>query len=150
MRRRWQRPPPTRFLEETTDVEVRFQEVDALGIVWHGHYLTYFEVARFAFGKRYGLDYQTILDHGYIAPIVRSEVDYYLPARYGDVLTLHARLHPDRGARVTFSYLVCTQRGEELAAGLTVQVFTDLSGELVLVRPDFYEKWLEGVEFKSA
>jgi acyl-CoA thioesterase FadM len=63
---------------------------------------------------------------------------------------VHARLHPERGARVTFSYLVRTHRGEELAAGLTVQVFTDLSGELVLVRPDFYEKWLEGVEFKSA
>lgn len=150
MRRRWRRPAPTRFLEETTDIEVRFQEVDALGIVWHGHYLSYFEVARFAFGERYGLDYRTILDAGYITPIVRSEVDYYLPARFGDTLTVHARLHPEPGARVTFSYLARTRRGEELAAGLTVQVFTDLSGELVLVRPAFYEKWLQGVEFENA
>lgn len=150
MRRRWRRRLPEHLLEETTDIEVRFQEVDALGIVWHGHYLGYFEVARFAFGERYGLGYSTFLDHGYIAPIVRSEVDYYLPARFGDILTVHARFHPEPGARVTFSYLARTQRGEELAAGLTVQAFTDLTGELVLVRPEFYENWLQGVGFEGA
>ena len=34
------------------DLRIRFNEIDALGIVWHGHYIKYFEDAREAFGKK--------------------------------------------------------------------------------------------------
>ncbi|HBK70039.1 MAG TPA: 4-hydroxybenzoyl-CoA thioesterase, partial [Flavobacteriaceae bacterium] len=27
----------------TSEIRVRFNETDPLGIVWHGHYITYFE-----------------------------------------------------------------------------------------------------------
>ena len=41
----------------TTSFDVRFPEVDSYGVVWHGHYVQYFEVARnalcAAFGKLY-------------------------------------------------------------------------------------------------
>ena len=34
------------------DRRVRFEEVDALGMVWHGRYPSYFEDGRIAFGDR--------------------------------------------------------------------------------------------------
>jgi len=40
------------------EIPVRFCEIDPLSIVWHGHYLKYFEEAREAFGRKYGLGYQ--------------------------------------------------------------------------------------------
>jgi hypothetical protein len=37
-------------LIEKTAIPVRFNEADPLGIVWHGHYIRYFEDGREAFG----------------------------------------------------------------------------------------------------
>jgi len=139
---RRRREPSPRVLEAETEVRVRFQEVDLLGVVWHGHYLTYFEDARIAWGERYGLTYQGIRDAGYAAPIVRSEVEHFLPARYGDVLRLRARLHEDPGARLRFTYVALDAEGREVAAGGTTQAFTDFSGNLVLTQPPFYEEFL--------
>jgi acyl-CoA thioester hydrolase len=142
VRRRRRGAPSGPFLEEQAEVVVRFQEVDALGVVWHGHYLSYFEVARVALGARYGIDYQTILDHGYVAPLVHCELDYFHPARFGERLTVAARLHAEPGAKIRFTYRVTNAAGTALAEGSTAQAFVDLNGDLVLTRPDFYEAWL--------
>ena len=40
-----------------TEILVRFNEADPLGIVWHGHYIRYFEDGREAFGNQYGIGY---------------------------------------------------------------------------------------------
>ena len=37
-------------LSVTKTLTIRFSEVDAMGIVWHGSYALYFEDAREAFG----------------------------------------------------------------------------------------------------
>ena len=47
-------------LKSSTTIRVRFNEVDSMNITWHGHYVTFFEDAREAFGKEYNLDYLTI------------------------------------------------------------------------------------------
>ena len=38
-----------------TEIGIRFNEVDALGIVWHGNYVKYFEDGREAFGEKFDL-----------------------------------------------------------------------------------------------
>ena len=48
------------YVESICQVNVRFQEVDVLGVVWHGHYLTYFEQGRIAFGREHRFDYLDI------------------------------------------------------------------------------------------
>ena len=42
------------------EIEVRFSEVDSMGIVWHGSYSLYFEEAREEFGRKYDLGYLKI------------------------------------------------------------------------------------------
>jgi acyl-CoA thioester hydrolase len=142
--RRWADPAP-RYLEETTDVRVRFQEVDGLRIVWHGHYLSYFEEGRNAFGRRFELEYQDVMREGYVVPLIHVAVDYLAPARFGEVLTVRTRLHPEDAARITFTYRISNADGVKLATGRTVQAFTDTDGQLVLTRPPFYEAFLERV-----
>ena len=44
------------ILSVTKPFEIRFSEVDSMGVVWHGHYVKYFEDAREAFGAKYGLE----------------------------------------------------------------------------------------------
>lgn len=44
-------------LKASKEVEIRFSEVDSMNVVWHGSYPLYFEDAREAFGKKFGLAY---------------------------------------------------------------------------------------------
>lgn len=140
-RKRWPEFGPE-VLINTTEVRVRFQEVDALRVVWHGHYLSYFEAGRHGFGRQYGFGYDDILAAGFVAPLVHVDIDYLRPARFDQRLTVHSRLHADPGARILFSYDITDDAGERLATGRSVQVFTTPEGELTLTRPDFYERFM--------
>lgn len=124
------------YLEETTLVRVRFNEVDALHVVWHGHYVNYFEEARRAFGRRYGIDYTVFLEHHLAVPVVQLRVDYLAPARLPDLLEVTARLSKSEAARLDFDYEIRRQgEGTLLATGSTVQVFATPQGELLLTWP---------------
>ena len=66
-------------LREMVNRVIRFEEVDAMGIVWHGHYVSYFEDARVAFGRKYGLSYAAFFENRVLSPIKQLHIDYFLP-----------------------------------------------------------------------
>jgi acyl-CoA thioester hydrolase len=143
------RKTPTRqgrFLEHRMKIRVRFREVDAFQMVWHGHYIGYFELSREAFGELYGITYQGLVEAGLAAPIVHVSCDYKVPARYGDTLEITVRLFERAVAKLEFAYEIRrVADGVLLAEGQSVQVFTTLEGELVLRRPEvleaIYQTW---------
>ena len=137
---------PRRYIEEKTTVRVRFHEVDMMRIVWHGHYLAYFEEARRAFGRRWGLDYEVFFENGVAAPIVRIEAEFSAPARLGDEIEVTARLMESEGAKIEFEYEARRiPGGEVLARGSSLQVFVGSDGLLLLTPPEFlirlYQEW---------
>ena len=137
---------PRCYLEETTALRVRFQEVDSLRIVWHGHYVSYFEEGRRAFGRKFGLDYPVFIEHHLAAPVVHLSVNYLAPARMNDTLAVTARLFRSEAAKLEFAYEI-RRSGDNLllATGSTIQAFTTLDGELILQPPPLlierYREW---------
>jgi acyl-CoA thioester hydrolase len=120
--------------------------VDSLQIVWHGHYLTYFEEARMAFGRKYGITYDDIRQAGIQTPVVHVSCDYLLPARFDDALEVTARLYTRESAKIEIYYEVRRPAdGALLATGQTIQAFADPEGQLLLTTPefmrDFYKRW---------
>lgn len=138
--RRWALPGGP-FLEVTSPVRVRFQEVDSLRIVWHGHYLTYCEEGRLGFGAALGLGYDDLARAGLAVPVIHAELDYHAPARFGDTLSVRTRLYPVPGAQLQLRYRI-TREAELLATAFTVQAFTSLEGELQIARPPAYAGFL--------
>jgi hypothetical protein len=51
-------------------IPVRFHQVDALGIAWHGRYVEWFEEARQVFGRKFGVDYPVFRKQNVAIPIV--------------------------------------------------------------------------------
>jgi acyl-CoA thioester hydrolase len=80
--------PNENILTCTEEVRVRFNETDPLGIVWHGHYIVYFEDGREAFGRQHGLTYLDIQKAGYVTPIVKSTCEHFLPLKYGETFRI--------------------------------------------------------------
>ena len=70
-------------LKFSKHIDVRFSELDPMGVVWHGDYTLYFEDAREAFGKEYGLGYMTFFDNGFTAPLVELSMQYKKIIKYG-------------------------------------------------------------------
>ena len=129
-------------LSFTKPLDVRFSEVDAMQIVWHGSYALYFEDAREAFGAHYGLSYHTIADAGYYAPLVDLEFHYRRPIVYGDRPLITITYIPTEAAKVIFDYVITDETdGEVIATGRSVQVFLDSNRNLMWTAPEFYEKW---------
>jgi acyl-CoA thioester hydrolase len=120
----------------TTSFEVRFPEVDSYGVVWHGHYLLYFEVARNALCAAFGLTPADALAHGYKVPITKAEMSLKRPAKLDDRLEVSAVLAPSAAARLAMAYEI--RRLPErtlLATGATEQVILNSEGELLLTFP---------------
>lgn len=131
-------------LSVTKSFDVRFSEVDSMCIVWHGNYMLYFEDAREAFGKEYGLDYLTIYGKGYYAPLVDVHFSYKKPIIYGMKPAVTITYKPTDAAKILFEYEIRdTADGSLLATGDSMQVFMDLKYQLVWQTPEFYQQWKE-------
>jgi acyl-CoA thioester hydrolase len=130
-------------LSDQTEIRVRFNEADPLGIVWHGHYIRYFEDGREAFGTRYGIGYLDFYNHGLIVPVVSIQCDYKRSLRYGEVVTVETTYIPCEAAKLKFNYrLFNSETGQIVATGSSVQVFLDkATSALQLTNPDFWEEW---------
>lgn len=126
-----------------TEVTVRFNEADPLGIVWHGHYLRYFEDGREAFGKKYGISYLDFFHQGLAVPVVSVQCDYKKPLRYGNTVVVETTYEPVAAAKLHFSYKMFEKiSGDVVAVGSTVQVFVDVKTfDLQYVMPSFFESW---------
>ena len=125
------------------EVLVRFNEADPLGIVWHGHYIRYFEDGREAFGNKYGVGYLDFYKNGFIVPIVSIKCDYKRSLRYGDRVIVETRFLPTEAAKMNFNYFLYNAATDELVAtGSSVQVFLDKEkSELQLINPPFFQAW---------
>lgn len=132
-----------KILSATARIKIRFNEVDSLRIVWHGHYLKYFEEGRDAFGEKFGLNYLDIYEkNGLMMPIVRSECRYKNPLRYGDVALVETEYVDCASAKVKFQYKIFREADGQLATiGETEQIFLNRDGELQLTVPDFLTAW---------
>jgi acyl-CoA thioester hydrolase len=129
-------------LFNTTKVTVRFSEVDALGIVWHGHYLKFFEDGREAFGKEFGLGYLDIYKHKFAAPIINMNIDFKRTVKYGESITIVTTFINSPAAKIIFDYKVYrTSDNEMVANGQSIQVFMNLEHELYITMPAFFEEW---------
>ena len=124
------------------EVPVRFSEVDSLHIVWHGHYVRYFEDAREAFGRTYDLHYLDVYRKGFITPIVKLVCDYKKPLMYGDTAIVRITYIDTEAAKIMFRYEILKKGSSDvIATGETIQVFLDNEKNLLLTVPEFFEEW---------
>lgn len=130
-------------LTHTTELEVKFSEADPLGIVWHGHYIRYFEDGREAFGEAYGLKYLDFYRSNIVVPIISIKCDYKRILRYGHRIRLETKYKDTPAAKLLFDYNIYDAKtNEQVATGSSVQVFMDRhSLELMLTLPQFMTDW---------
>ena len=126
-----------------TAIKVRFNEVDAFRVAWHGHYVTWMEVGRNELAGRFGLDAEQIAAAGFIAPVVLLEVKYLRPARFGEELRIRISLRRMETATLEFLATIIGQDGRKCATGRVVHSLTDSEGTLQYSLPPLVRERVE-------
>lgn len=112
-------------LTASVTLEVPFHDVDSMGIVWHGHYIKYFEIARTALLRHVGMDLAEMNASGCVWPVVTCDVKYLRPLRYGQTFRVEATLL-DYDCRMKIAYAIHDAvSGERLTRATTMQFPVD-------------------------
>lgn len=125
-----------------TRIKVRFNEVDAYHVAWHGHYVAWMEVGRGELAGLFGLDAEQLAAAGYLAPVVTLEVNYRRPLRYGEEALVLTTMKRAETATLEFVSRITGADGTVVATGRTVHALTDLAGVLQYRVPPLVEERL--------
>jgi acyl-CoA thioester hydrolase len=133
-------------LTASVDVEIAFYDTDAMGVVWHGNYLKYFELARCALLQKFEYNYLEMLESGYLWPIVECQLKYMHSGVFGQPLRVEATLVEYENRLKIVYQIVNRTSGEKLTKGYTVQVAVNAkTRELQFVSPEVVFKNLEKI-----
>ena len=128
-----------------TDIRVRYEETDRMGVVYYANYFVYFEVARTDFFKKMGFSYREMEDEKKLRfMVVEAKCSYKAPATYDDLITVATSVTKMRNTSMGFQYTV--KRGNALiATGESIHVFTDSSGKPVRIPEKILKAFEKGL-----
>jgi len=113
-----------------TDIRVRYQETDNMGVVYYANYLVWFEVARTEFLRSMGLVYRDLEKKGYYLMVAAISCRYKSPARYDDIVRAETWIEELKNSSLKFGYRLSVG-GKPVATGDSVHVFTNSKGKPV-------------------
>ncbi len=122
---------------------VRYAETDQMGVVYHGNYAQYLEMARVEWLRHLGISYKKLEENGIMLPVVSMCLNYKKPALYDDLLTVRAVLKKIPSVKIEFDYTIRNEKGEILAEANTVLAFMDRRSKRPVKCPDYLLDKLE-------
>ncbi|WP_337864508.1 thioesterase family protein [Ignavibacterium sp.] len=117
----------TKDFNHKTTVQVRFHEVDMLGVCNNAVYINYFEHARLEYVKAAGLiPAGGIFSDGKLFFMVRNEINYRDHAFYDDELEIYSKVSYIKNSSFGFDHLIVKKKtGQIIVDGKGVVVYVD-------------------------
>jgi acyl-CoA thioester hydrolase len=108
-------------------IDVPFFDVDAMQVVWHGHYVKYLEIARCELLRSFNYDYTDMSESGYMWPIVDLQIKYIGSALFARKIKVSATLQEWEN-RLKIGYLITDiETGKKLTKASTTQVAVNIA-----------------------
>lgn len=124
-----------------TKVRVRLAETDALGVVYYGNYLGFFDIARLEMLREVGIDLSFLKRRGLGFVAAESSCRYLSSAKFDDLLTLEVRVSRVGGSSVTYEHKISKGR-TRVAEGRVTDVLVGLGGKPARIPDDIRERLL--------
>ena len=122
-------------LTASVPIRVPFFDLDPAGVVWHGRYFQYFELARAALLEGVDYSYDGMENSGYLWPVADAQVRFVRPLTLDQEATVTACLR-EWELRLVVDYKIEDGNGEVMTRGRTVQVPVEADSlELTLGSP---------------
>jgi acyl-CoA thioester hydrolase len=108
-----------------------------MGVVYHGNYATYFEVARTEWLRNLGVTYKGMEENGIMLPVISLSFQFIKPAKYDDLLTVKVLLKKKPLVKIDFDYEIINQNKEKISTGNSVLAFIDMQSNKPVKCPDY-------------
>ncbi len=133
-----------------TQIEVRYQETDQMGVVYHANYLVWFEIGRTKFIESLGFNYADMEAHNVVSPVTNVNVSYKYPVQYGDVVYVDTWIESYNGIRTVYGYNIIKEDDTIAVTGTTEHVIVkkDSFRPLSLRKafPDWHAAYLKQID----
>ncbi|ASE36010.1 1,4-dihydroxy-2-naphthoyl-CoA hydrolase MenI [Staphylococcus pettenkoferi] len=113
-----------------TEIQARYQETDQMGVIYHGNYPTWFEVARTDYINKLGFSYKDMEDNGVISPVTELDIKYIKSVTYPEKVKIKTWVERYSRLKSIYCYEVYNQAGELATTGSTT---------LTCIRKDTYK-----------
>lgn len=125
------------MIKFSTNIRVRYGETDQMGVVYHGNYATYFEVARTEWLRNLGVTYKDLENNGIMLPVISLSFNFVKSAKYDDLLTISVFLKKRPLVKIEFDYEIYNQNKEKISTGNSVLAFIDMKTNKPIKCPDY-------------
>ncbi len=106
-------------------VKIYYHHTDCGGVVYYANYLQFLEEARTEFLAERGVSIGELAKEGILFVVSRLEIDYKLPAFYGDILEIETRVNNISAVRLEFDCEIKNQNKQTIAEAKTILVCVD-------------------------
>ena len=107
-----------------TEIRVRYQETDSMGVVYYGNYFVWFEVARTEYLRAHKVSYRQMEEEGMYLVVASASCQYKYPARYDDIVRIQCWISEVKNSSLKFGYNLFIE-DKIIASGESVHVFTN-------------------------
>lgn len=102
-----------------TQIEARYSETDQMGVIYHGNYPTWFEVARTDYISKLGFSYKDMENSGIISPVIDLDIKYIKSIFYPEKVTIKTWVERYSRLRSIYKYEIYNEAGELATTGST-------------------------------
>lgn len=120
------------------EIRVRYAETDQMGVVHHGNYALYLEMARIEWLRKLGISYKNMEENGIGLPVVSLAINFKKSAVYDDVIKVKTQLKKQPTALVEFEYKLTNQNDELLCTAEVVLAFIDMTTKRPTRPPKYF------------
>jgi acyl-CoA thioester hydrolase len=123
------------------EVKIYYEDTDCGGVVYYANYLRYMERARTEYLVSRGFAVKKLMDEGTIFMVLRAEIDYKSPARYGDTLVIETWVREVTRATMVFEHIMRHKETERIFVQCMAKaVFVDVNARPKRLPAEFVEK----------
>lgn len=110
-----------------TQIRIHYALTDQMGMVYHGHYAQFYEIARAEAIRQIGYTYKDIEAMGIIMPVVDIHSRFLRPAKYDDLITVKTILKElPLHHKIVFHHEIYNEQDELLNTGDITLYFMDV------------------------
>ena len=97
-----------------------------MGVVYHGNYAQYLELARIEWLDALGISYKNMEEEGVMLPVYNLEITFKKSAVFDDEIRVETTLRKIPTVRIIFDYKIFNKQEELLTIASTELVFIDM------------------------
>ncbi len=118
-------------------VRIRYSETDQMGVVYHGNYIQYLEMARVEWLRALGISYKEMEENGVMLPVSQLSLKFISPAYYDDLLSVKVILSKIPTVRIEFDYEIRNENKKLICTANTVLAFVNITTRKPVKCPNY-------------